>query len=104
MGSALLPSAIGYLIVRRMKKPLLAVSFCIPENRVIERRLVLGAALFGVGWGLVGLCPGPAIAGLAFGMWQPWIFVGAMLGGMLIHRIASSPPSPARGIPLQVDS
>jgi uncharacterized protein len=103
MGSALIPSALGYLIVRRMKKPVLADSFCIPENRVIERKLVLGAALFGAGWGLVGLCPGPAIAGLVFGMWQLWLFVGAMLAGMLLHRIASS-AAPAGGIPLQADS
>jgi uncharacterized protein len=104
MGSALIPSALGYLIVRRMKKPVLADSFCIPENRVIERKLVLGAALFGAGWGLVGLCPGPAIAGLVFGMWQIWLFVGAMLGGMLLHRIASASPAPTGEIPLQADS
>jgi uncharacterized membrane protein YedE/YeeE len=104
MGSALIPSALGYLIVRRMKKPVLANSFCIPENRVIERKLVLGAALFGAGWGLVGLCPGPAIAGLVFGMWQIWLFVGAMLGGMLLHRIASASPAPTGEIPLQADS
>jgi uncharacterized membrane protein YedE/YeeE len=104
MGSALIPSALGYLIVRRMKKPVLADSFCIPENRVIERKLVLGAALFGAGWGLVGLCPGPAIAGLVFGMWQLWLFVGAMLGGMLLHRLASTSPAPTGKIPLQADS
>lgn len=104
MGSALIPSALGYLIVRRMKKPVLADSFCIPENRVIERRLILGAALFGAGWGLVGLCPGPAIAGLVFGMWQLWLFVIAMLGGMLLHRLASASPAPTGEIPLQADS
>lgn len=104
MGSALIPSALGYLIVRRMKKPVLADSFCIPENQVIERRLILGAALFGAGWGLVGLCPGPAIAGLVFGMWQLWLFVVAMLGGMLLHRLVSASPVPTGEIPLQADS
>jgi uncharacterized membrane protein YedE/YeeE len=104
MGSALIPSALGYLIVRRMRKPVLADSFCIPENRVIERRLILGAALFGAGWGLVGLCPGPAIAGLVFGIWQLWLFVVAMLGGMLLHRLASTSPAPTGEILLQADS
>lgn len=98
MGGALIPSAIGYLIVGRMKKPVLADTFCIPENRVIERRLVFGATLFGAGWGLVGLCPGPAIAGLIFGMWQLWLFAAAMLGGMLLHRVASFPPTRASAL------
>lgn len=99
MGSALIPSAIGYLITRRMRKPVLADTFRIPENRAIEPRLILGAALFGAGWGLVGLCPGPAVAGLIFGMWQFWLFVAAMLAGMMVHRIASAAPAPARAQP-----
>ena len=91
MGGALIPSAIGYLIVRRMPRPVMAEAFCIPQNRNLERTLLAGAGLFGVGWGLVGLCPGPAIAGLAFGVWQVWLFVGAMLAGMLLHRFAVEP-------------
>lgn len=87
MGGALLPSALGYLVVRRMRQPLMAETFCIPQIRSIDRMLLVGAALFGAGWGLVGFCPGPAIAGLAFGMWQPWLFVGAMLAGMILHRL-----------------
>jgi uncharacterized membrane protein YedE/YeeE len=98
MGGALIPSAIGYLIVRRMQRPVMADTFCIPENRVIEKRLLAGSAMFGAGWGLAGLCPGPAVAGLAFGMWQPWVFVAAMLAGMLLHRLASEPRKP-RGKP-----
>jgi uncharacterized membrane protein YedE/YeeE len=73
-----------------MRTPFFAARFFIPENRMIERRLVLGSALFGIGWGLVGLCPGPAVAGLIFGKWQTWLFFGAMLVGMLMHRIVSS--------------
>jgi uncharacterized membrane protein YedE/YeeE len=86
MGSALVPSAIAYAIVRRMQRPLLAEEFRIPQNRVIEPQLLVGATIFGVGWGLIGLCPGPAIAGLALGYWQAWLFVAAMLAGMLAHR------------------
>ncbi len=93
MGGALLPSAIGYLIVRRMRRPVMAEEFCIPQARTIEGRMLAGAALFGAGWGLAGLCPGPAIAGLAFGMWQPWLFVGAMLAGMILHRLLLATPA-----------
>src|SRR5262245_40398159 len=64
MASALLPSALGYLVVRGMRAPLLDARFFLPDNQAVDRRLLLGAALFGVGWGLVGLCPGPAVASL----------------------------------------
>lgn len=87
MGSALVPSAVAYAIVRRMQRPLLAAEFRIPQNRVVEPQLLAGAAIFGIGWGLIGLCPGPAIAGLALGYWQAWLFVAAMLSGMLAHRL-----------------
>lgn len=89
MAGAILPMAIAYLVSRRMGSPLLDMRFFIPENRVLDRQLITGAALFGIGWGLVGFCPGPAIAGLVFGMWQPWLFVLAMLAGMLLHRIVT---------------
>ena len=93
MGGAIIPMVIAYAISRRMRTPLFDKSFFIPENRVMDSRLLIGAALFGIGWGLVGFCPGPAIAGLVMGAWQPWLFVAAMLGGMGIHRVATSPKS-----------
>lgn len=89
MGGAIIPSAIAYLVSNRMQKPLLDSRFFIPENRIIDRQLLYGAALFGAGWGLVGYCPGPAIAGLAFGDWQPIVFVIAMLAGMWLHRFST---------------
>jgi hypothetical protein len=91
MAGALLPAALGYLVSRRMRRPIMAERFRIPENRVVEPRLLAGAALFGAGWGLAGFCPGPAIASLAFGYWNSWLFVIAMLAGMLLHRVATSP-------------
>lgn len=91
MGGAVIPMAIAYLISRRMGSPLLGKRFYIPENRILDRRLILGAALFGIGWGLVGFCPGPAVAGLVMGLWQPWLFAAAMLAGMIIHRVATTP-------------
>jgi uncharacterized membrane protein YedE/YeeE len=86
-----------------MRRPLLAERFCIPENRVVERQLLAGAALFGVGWGLVGLCPGPAVAGLIFGKWQVATFVGAMLAGMLLHRIVAAQPRRSSPIALELE-
>jgi uncharacterized protein len=86
MAGALVPSAGGYWLARRMKRPALAEDFSIPTERKIEPNLIAGAALFGIGWGLVGFCPGPAIAALGSGLWQPWLFVAAMLAGMFVHR------------------
>lgn len=103
MAGALLPSALGYALVRRMKAPLMAEQFCIPANRVVERRLLAGAALFGAGWGLVGLCPGPAIAALVFS-WQAWIFVAAMAAGMALHWIATLPRPAAPADTVQADA
>jgi hypothetical protein len=87
LGAALIPSAAAYAISRRMQRPVMAEEFCIPRIRRLEGRLLAGAALFGVGWGLVGLCPGPAIAGLAFGRWQIWLFAAAMAAGMSLQRV-----------------
>ena len=87
LSAALIPSATAYLIKRRMARPIMAEEFCIPQNRELAPRLFGGAAMFGIGWGLVGLCPGPAIAGLAFGRWESWVFVAAMIAGMLLQRI-----------------
>ena len=91
LAAALLPSALAYAVVRRMKRPIMADQFCIPQNRAIDPRLLTGAALFGLGWGLVGLCPGPAITGLIYGKWESWLFVAAMLAGMWSDRQTAAP-------------
>jgi uncharacterized membrane protein YedE/YeeE len=95
MGAAILPSAAAYAARRRMRRPLLEEAFSIPERRELDPPLLAGAALFGIGWGLVGFCPGPALAGLVLGAWQPWLFVGAMLAGMLLHRLYADAAAPA---------
>ena len=95
MGAALVPSAIAYLVRRRMTRPLLGDRFSIPESRTLDRQLLLGAAMFGIGWGLVGFCPGPAVAGLVLGAWQPWLFVAAMLAGMTLHHVFTATRAPA---------
>jgi uncharacterized membrane protein YedE/YeeE len=91
MGGAVVASAIGFAFSRRLRAPLFGKSFFIPENRRLDSQLIGGAALFGIGWGLVGFCPGPAIAGLIYGMWQPWLFVAAMTAGMVLQRVVSAP-------------
>jgi uncharacterized membrane protein YedE/YeeE len=95
MGAALVPSAIAYLIRGRMTRPLLGNRFFIPESRTLDRQLLIGAAMFGIGWGLVGFCPGPAVAGLVLGAWQPWLFVVAMLAGMALHHLFTAIRAPA---------
>lgn len=106
MGGAIIPAALSYVATRKMRKPLLGERFHIPENRVVDRQLMLGAALFGAGWGLAGFCPGPAVAAVVFGLWQPWVFIAAMLAGMLLHRRWFIPraASPARPAITQADS
>ncbi len=97
MAAAIPPSAIAYLIRRRMDRPFLGERFFIPENRQLDTRLLAGAALFGVGWGLAGFCPGPAIAALVLGAWQPWLFVAAMLTGIVLHRLTARAATSQRG-------
>ena len=96
MGAALVPSAFAYLLRRKVTRPVLEARFVIPANAAPDRRLLAGAALFGIGWGLAGFCPGPALAGLVLGAWQPWLFVAAMLAGMTAHRLL---PAPAESLP-----
>ncbi len=82
MAAALAISAAGYAVQRRRARPLLAGAFRIPPAGVVDARLVAGAVLFGVGWGIAGFCPGPAIAALSTGRWDVALFVVSMAAGM----------------------
>lgn len=84
IGGALIVGIPAFAVVRRRTTPLLARSFQLPGKQKIDRALLLGSALFGIGWGLVGFCPGPAIAALGLDGWKTPIFVLAMLAGMAI--------------------
>ncbi|MBK5565622.1 DUF6691 family protein [Ensifer sp. 2YAB10] len=98
LGGAVLVSALGVLLTRRLKRPLFDETFHLPDNRVIDRRLIVGSAIFGVGWGLVGLCPGPALASLSLGLPATMLFVAAMVAGMLIHdRLVARKPTQTAG-------
>ena len=85
MAGALAVSALGYALARRVGKPVLAPRHLWPEARAINRPLLGGAALFGVGWGLVGLCPGPAIENLAGLSPRVALFVLAMIAGIVAY-------------------
>ncbi|WP_281302030.1 MULTISPECIES: DUF6691 family protein [unclassified Iodidimonas] len=87
MGGAMIPMAIAWKLRKGMKKPLAAGAFDLPGTRQIDKKLALGALFFGVGWGISGLCPGPALADLAIAPGPAAIFIGAMLGGMALHKI-----------------
>lgn len=82
MGAALFVTALGYRLAWRAPKPAFATAFQVPGARTIDARLAGGAVLFGVGWGLVGLCPGPALAALSVGGAPAAVFLAAMLVGL----------------------
>ena len=75
-----------YRLAARRRAPLFAGSFADLSRTAIDRRLLAGAAIFGVGWGISGACPGPAFVGLASGTWPPLVFVAAMFAGMAVVR------------------
>lgn len=77
----------GYRLVLRRPLPVLATEFHLPHKTAIEAPVVVGPAIFGVGWGLVGLCPGPAFVALGTGRAEAFLFVAAMLLGMLAARL-----------------
>jgi len=86
MGGAVAVTFVGYRGVTRLARPVCETVFNIPSRVEIEPNLVIGGGLFGIGWGLVGLCPGPAFTSLALGRWESWVFVGAMIAGMALFR------------------
>jgi len=92
--AALLPMLLAYRIRDRMTAPLSSDKFIVPNNETIDRRLLVGSAIFGVGWGLIGLCPGPAISGLAFGKIESILFVAAMFAGIALKRLQEKTTAP----------
>ncbi len=86
MGGAVLVMAAAWVVQRQMLRPLFAEGFALPDRSDITPRLVGGSALFGVGWGIAGLCPGPGFAALAIEPVSAAVFVAAMLAGMVVVR------------------
>jgi uncharacterized protein len=87
MAGAVAVTFIGYKLVFRRERPLLATHFYLSEIRRVDRRLILGAAVFGVGWGLSGFCPGPAVTSIPLLAKGTLVFVLSMLAGMTLTRL-----------------
>ena len=82
MGGAIAVGAVAFAVAKRRSASLLGAPMRLPSARHIDRRLVLGSLLFGVGWGVAGFCPGPALVGVGMGLAKAMAFVAAMLVGM----------------------
>lgn len=90
MGSAVAVTAVLFRFVLKRPAPAFGGEFRLPQREQVDTRLLAGAAIFGIGWGLAGFCPGPALVGVAAGLTDAWIFLPAMLAGSWIAgRVAA---------------
>lgn len=91
MGGGLVTSAAGYwLFAKKRQRALLSDRMRLPTATAVTRRLIVGSAIFGVGWGLAGICPGPALTLAGSGFWQGLVFVLSMMLGMMVQHIVVS--------------
>lgn len=86
MGGAVAVTFVGYRWALSRERPLLETRYRVPEPTPIDRNLIAGAVVFGIGWGLVGFCPGPALAALAFGVPDALVFLAAMIAGAALYH------------------
>ena len=87
MGGAVIVMAVAWAIQSRMATPVFGKKFSLPDRKDLDGPLIAGSILFGIGWGVAGLCPGPAIASLALSPVSAIVFVAAMLAGMLLQKL-----------------
>ena len=87
LGAALAISFFAVRAILKQKSPRFATRFSLPTKPNVDRSLLIGATLFGIGWGMAGYCPGPGFAALALGSWEPVIFLLTMTAGFILHRI-----------------
>lgn len=87
MLGALVVTIPAFALARKRPAPMLGGEFQIPTRRDIDWRLLAGASMFGIGWGLAGFCPGPALAALSSGLSEVFVFVAAMIAGMALFRL-----------------
>ena len=85
-GGALLVTIPAFRLILKRPRPVLADKFALPTNKDVDARLLWGSALFGIGWGLAGFCPGPAVTALASGLTPVFVFVAAMVVGMALYK------------------
>jgi uncharacterized protein len=96
MAGAIAVTVIGYRLVLRQSRPLFGETFHLPTQQELDLRIVSGPAIFGLGWGLAGFCPGPGLTALGFGSSAAMIFVAAMAIGMLLARWLAHNPGLSR--------
>jgi uncharacterized membrane protein YedE/YeeE len=87
MGSALAVTFVGYRFVLKRPAPVFDKMFHLPAKKDVDKQLLIGAAVFGIGWGIAGFCPGGAIPALGSGNVQPFIFVIAMIAGIVATTV-----------------
>ena len=90
MIGALLITIPGFQLVRGKAQPFFALKFLLPDKTAIDKKLLSGAALFGIGWGMVGLCPGPAVTALVTLRPEVFLFLTAVIAGMFCHKLIFS--------------
>lgn len=86
MFSAMFTAMIGYYLVFKRPAPVFEEKFSVPTNRVIDTKLVVGSAAFGIGWGITGFCPGGAIPAIGTGRTEVFVFMAAMIAGIVVAR------------------
>ncbi len=96
MGGAIAVGFFAFLVAKNRARSLLGAEMRLPNARHIDRRLVLGSALFGMGWGVAGICPGPGLVALGMGESRAVVFVAAMLTGMVVFELIEKLRSPRR--------
>jgi hypothetical protein len=89
MGGAIGVGAVAFAVARKRTTAFLGGAMQVPTRRDIDLPLVLGSLVFGVGWGLAGFCPGPALVALGAGHWPALVFTLAMAAGMLVHELSA---------------
>jgi uncharacterized protein len=103
MGGAVVIAFAAYRIAAGRKASLSGEPFHLPDTKAIDARLIGGSVIFGVGWGLAGLCPGPAITNLGFFNWRAALFVASMVAGMSLYRLLGALPAPAARVEAALD-
>lgn len=98
MGGAIAASIFAFALARRRSRALLGGAMHLPRSREIDAPLVVGSLVFGVGWGLAGFCPGPALVALGAGHWQALLFTFAMVAGMLAHEFGWKQKAPGQPV------
>ena len=95
MGGALIVTFVGYRLVWRRSTPLFEQRFQVPTSTLIDTKLIGGSALFGIGWGIAGFCPGAAIPALGTGRWEVALFLIAVTAGFYVRRLLPAAPDKA---------